>query len=51
LVKIADVARHADVSPGTESHVLNGKRSIRATRRQVLESISRTPSGAGQPIE
>ena len=41
LVKISDVARHADVSPSTVSYVLSGKRSISAqTRRRVLDSIA-----------
>jgi DNA-binding LacI/PurR family transcriptional regulator len=40
LVKIADVARHAGVSPSTVSYVLSGKRSISAeTRRRVLASV------------
>jgi DNA-binding LacI/PurR family transcriptional regulator len=40
LVKISDVARHADVAPSTVSYVLSGKRSIsEQTRRRVLESI------------
>jgi DNA-binding LacI/PurR family transcriptional regulator len=40
LVKISDVARHADVSASTVSYVLSGKRSIsEQTRRRVLESI------------
>lgn len=40
LVKISDVARHADVSPSTVSYVLSGKRSISdPTRRRVLRSI------------
>ena len=39
-VSIADVARHAGVSPSTVSYVLSGKRSISEnTRRRVLESI------------
>ena len=41
LVKISDVARHADVSPSTVSYVLSGKRSIsEQTRRRVLDSIA-----------
>ena len=41
LVKISDVARHADVSPSTVSYVLSGKRSIsEQTRRRVLASIA-----------
>jgi DNA-binding LacI/PurR family transcriptional regulator len=41
LVKISDVARHADVSPSTVSYVLSGKRSIsEPTRRRVLDSIA-----------
>ena len=41
LVKISDVARHADVSPSTVSYVLSGKRSIsERTRRRVLDSIA-----------
>jgi len=40
MVKIADVARHAGVSPSTVSYVLSGKRSISAeTRQRVLASI------------
>jgi DNA-binding LacI/PurR family transcriptional regulator len=40
LVKIADVARHAGVSPSTVSYVLSGKRSIsEETRRRVQNSI------------
>jgi DNA-binding LacI/PurR family transcriptional regulator len=40
LVKISQVARHADVSPSTVSYVLSGKRPIsEETRRRVLESI------------
>jgi DNA-binding LacI/PurR family transcriptional regulator len=40
LVRISDVARHADVSPSTVSYVLSGKRSIsEQTRRRVLETI------------
>src|SRR5882757_9271785 len=40
LVKIADVARHAGVSPSTVSYVLSGKRSIsEETRRRVESSI------------
>ena len=39
-MKIADVARHAGVSPSTVSYVLSGKRSISdETRRRVLESV------------
>ncbi len=41
MVKIFDVARHADVSPSTVSYVLSGKRSIsEPTRRRVLDSIA-----------
>jgi DNA-binding LacI/PurR family transcriptional regulator len=41
LVKISDVARHADVSPSTVSYVLSGKRTIsEQTRRRVLDSIA-----------
>jgi DNA-binding LacI/PurR family transcriptional regulator len=41
LVKISDVARHADVSPSTVSYVLSGKRTIsEPTRRRVLDSIA-----------
>ena len=41
LVKISDVARHADVSPSTVSYVLSGKRTIsEQTRRRVLASIA-----------
>ncbi len=41
MVKISDVARHADVSPSTVSYVLSGKRSIsEPTRRRVLDSIA-----------
>jgi DNA-binding LacI/PurR family transcriptional regulator len=41
LVKLSDVARHADVSPSTVSYVLSGKRSIsQPTRRRVLDSIA-----------
>jgi DNA-binding LacI/PurR family transcriptional regulator len=40
LVKISDVARHADVSQSTVSYVLSGKRSIsEPTKRRVLESV------------
>ena len=40
MVKISDVARHADVSPSTVSYVLSGKRTIsEQTRRRVLDSI------------
>ena len=40
MVKISQVARHADVSPSTVSYVLSGKRPIsEETRRRVLESI------------
>jgi DNA-binding LacI/PurR family transcriptional regulator len=40
MVTIADVARHARVSPSTVSYVLSGKRSIsERTRRRVEESI------------
>ncbi|MDA2803440.1 LacI family DNA-binding transcriptional regulator [Nocardiopsis suaedae] len=39
-MSIADVARHAGVSPSTVSYVLSGKRSISEdTRRRVQESI------------
>lgn len=39
-MSIADVARHAGVSPSTVSYVLSGKRSISEdTRRRVLESV------------
>lgn len=39
-VTIADVARHAGVSPSTVSYVLSGKRTISpATRARVLESV------------
>ncbi|WP_173868237.1 LacI family DNA-binding transcriptional regulator [Streptomyces albus subsp. chlorinus] len=37
MVKITDVARHADVSPSTVSYVLSGKRSISAATRQRVE--------------
>ncbi len=41
MVKISDVARHADVSPSTVSYVLSGKRTIsEQTRRRVLDSIA-----------
>jgi DNA-binding LacI/PurR family transcriptional regulator len=41
LVKLSEVARHADVSPSTVSYVLSGKRSIsEQTRRRVLDSIA-----------
>src|ERR1700733_7256876 len=41
LVKLSEVARHADVSPSTVSYVLSGKRSIsEQTRRRVLASIA-----------
>lgn len=41
LVKISDVAQHADVSPSTVSYVLSGKRSIsERTRQRVLDSIA-----------
>ncbi len=41
MVKISDVARHADVSPSTVSYVLSGKRAIsEQTRRRVLDSIA-----------
>jgi DNA-binding LacI/PurR family transcriptional regulator len=41
LVKISDVARHADVSPSTVSYVLSGKRTIsEQTRLRVLDSIA-----------
>src|SRR3954449_6446686 len=40
MVTLADVARHAGVSPSTVSYVLSGKRSISpATRRRVERSI------------
>lgn len=40
MVKIADVARHARVSPSTVSYVLSGKRPIsQQTRDRVQESI------------
>jgi LacI family transcriptional regulator len=40
MVTIADVARHARVSPSTVSYVLSGKRSIsEQTRNRVEESI------------
>jgi DNA-binding LacI/PurR family transcriptional regulator len=40
VVKIADVARHAGVSPSTVSYVLSGKRTIsEQTRRRVLDSV------------
>lgn len=40
MVKIADVARHADVSPSTVSYVLSGKRSIsEPTRQRVMASV------------
>ncbi len=40
MVKISQVARHADVSPSTVSYVLSGKRPIsEKTRHRVLESI------------
>ena len=41
MVKISDVARHADVSPSTVSYVLSGKSTIsEQTRRRVLDSIA-----------
>src|SRR3984885_8501559 len=41
VVKLSEVARHADVSPSTVSYVLSGKRSIsEQTRRRVLDSIA-----------
>ncbi len=41
MIKISDVARHADVSPSTVSYVLSGKRSIsERTRRRVLDSMA-----------
>jgi DNA-binding LacI/PurR family transcriptional regulator len=41
LVKLSEVARHADVSPSTVSYVLSGKRSIsEQTRRRVLDSMA-----------
>src|SRR3954449_10135707 len=51
MVTLADVARHAGVSPSTVSYVLSGKRSISpATRRRVERSIRslgyRPPAGA-----
>ncbi len=54
MVKLSDVARHADVSPSTVSYVLSGKRSIsERTRRRVLDSITtlgyRPPAAAGAP--
>ena len=40
MVTIADVARHAGVSPSTVSYVLTGRRPIsEATRSRVLDSI------------
>jgi DNA-binding LacI/PurR family transcriptional regulator len=40
MVTLAQVARHAGVSPSTVSYVLSGKRSIsEATRRRVQQSI------------
>jgi DNA-binding LacI/PurR family transcriptional regulator len=40
LVKISDVARHADVAPSTVSYVRSGKLWVsEKTRRRVLESI------------
>jgi DNA-binding LacI/PurR family transcriptional regulator len=41
MVKIADVARHAGVSPSTVSYVLSGKRSISPeTKERVWEAIA-----------
>lgn len=41
MVTLADVARHAGVSPSTVSYVLSGKRSIsEATRRRVRLAVS-----------
>lgn len=41
MAKLADVARHAGVSPSTVSYVLSGKRPIsEQTRRRVRASIS-----------
>ena len=41
MVKLSEVARHADVSPSTVSYVLSGKRSISApTRQRVLDSMA-----------
>ncbi|MFJ6216030.1 LacI family DNA-binding transcriptional regulator [Streptomyces sp. NPDC092296] len=41
MVTLAQVARHAGVSPSTVSYVLSGKRSIsEATRRRVEQSIA-----------
>ncbi|WP_033214528.1 LacI family DNA-binding transcriptional regulator [Kitasatospora phosalacinea] len=40
MVTLADVARHAGVSPSTVSYVLSGKRSIsEATRRRVQHAV------------
>src|SRR5216683_4849080 len=56
FVKIADVARHADVSPGTESHVLNGKRSIpeqpaaRCWSASGCPATTRTPGAAREHL-
>ena len=40
MVKITDVARHANVSPSTVSYALSGKRPISPeTRRRIEDSI------------
>lgn len=40
MVTIKDVAKHANVSPGTVSNVLTGKRLVAdATRQRILETI------------
>ncbi|WP_216896415.1 LacI family DNA-binding transcriptional regulator [Nocardia alni] len=41
MVKIADVARHAGVSPSTVSYVLSGKRTISSQTRERVERAIR----------
>jgi hypothetical protein len=45
LVKISDVARHAEVAPGTVSCALSGKQPIPGQTRRHVPVSARTPGG------